>query len=142
METSKTTLDEAKSKNGKWTRTLHELTQQVSAWIASEPGWSIAPPDQIQPESVFGAYTLPLLLINSPHGKLALEDKGESLSGRGIVEFYSWTTLRRVFLLPDTDGSWQVRVDSGFSLHQPWDREHFLVLANDLGDVKDLFDAA
>lgn len=142
MKTSETAPDKAKSKKEMWDFTLQQLAEQVSAWVDTEPGWSIEPTGQVQPESIFGADTVPLLLISTPYGKLALEDKGENLSGRGLVEFYSWMTLRRVFLLPHVDGSWQVRVDSGFSLHQPWDREHFIVLANDLTDVEDLFDAA
>jgi hypothetical protein len=142
MKTIEIAPDKAKSKKEKWAFTLQKLAEQVSAWVATEPGWSIEPTDTIQPRSILGADTVPILLINTPHGKLALEDKGENLSGRGVVEFYSWMTLRRVFLLPNTDGSWQVRVDAGFRLHQPWAREQFIVLANDLADVEDLFDAA
>lgn len=55
-----------------------------------------------------------------------------------MVELYAWPTLRRVHLLPSKEATWQVRVDSGFNLRQPWDRDQFIMLVQDLIGALDI----
>ena len=55
------------------------------------------------------------------------------LGGTGTVELYAWPALYRVRLLHSkTAGGWAVLTDSGITLKQPWNRETFIGLAEDL----------
>ncbi len=117
-----------------WMRSLQALAEQVSDWARLEPGWRVDPfrTGEISEEPL-GPYMVPVVTIHTPEGRLVVEPVARNFPGRGIVEFYAWPTLFRVRLLRgDLDADWQVRVDSGFVLHQEWNRDNFIQLANDL----------
>ena len=117
-----------------WLQALQDLQNQIEAWVHQEPGWSAEwDEDHKIEEAPLGAYTVTPMNIQAPNGRLVLEPIARNYPGRGIVELYAWPTLFRVRLLRgDVDADWQVRVDSGFTLHQEWSRENFIQLANDL----------
>jgi hypothetical protein len=117
-----------------WEREVHDLAEQVSAWAQQEPEWVVGPPTpSIITEDKLGTYEAPVVTIQTPAGRLILEPIARNFPGRGIVEFYAWPTLFRVRLLRGaSDIDWHVRVDSGFILHQEWNRENFITLAHDL----------
>ena len=99
-----------------------------------ESGWSTEweGSREIQEEPL-GTYTVSVLTIHTPSGRLILEPIARNYPGRGIVELFAWPTLFRVRLLRgEEDSDWQVRVDSGFILHEEWNRENFVRLASDL----------
>ena len=99
-----------------------------------ESGWSTEWGESREiEEEPLGTYTVPVLTICTPDGWLILEPIARNFPGRGIVEFYAWPTLFRVRLLRgEEDTNWQVRVDSGFILHEGWNRKNFVRLAGDL----------
>ena len=103
-------------------------------WARQESGWTVDTPGATNiNEEGLGTYEAPVVTIYAPDGRLVLEPIARNFPGRGIVELYAWPTLFRVrLLLGESDTDWQVRVDSGFTLHQKWNRENFIVLANDL----------
>ena len=103
-------------------------------WVYMESGWSTEWEEgrEIQEEPL-GTYTVSVLTIHTHNGRLMLEPVARNFPGRGIVEFYAWPTLFRVRLLRgEEDADWQVRVDSGFTLHEEWNCDNFVRLANDL----------
>jgi hypothetical protein len=116
-----------------WIQALEQLTEQIQEWT-TEKGWSVT----IQPrpffEEILGAYSVPDALIKTPQGQLSLEIKGRGLpEGAGRAELSAWPSLYRVLLLHRTgQPGWTIRTDSGISLHQPWNKETFLTLAEDL----------
>ncbi len=125
-----------------WMRRTEELAHQIKAWVEQEPGWTMTSDEEVEiEEELLGAYSVSLWKIVTPDGEVRLEPIARNYPGRGIVELYAWPTLRRVRLLLGRDGTWQVRVDSGFSLRQPWDREHFVLLVRDLIGADDLLEA-
>lgn len=85
-------------------------------------------------EEAFGTYPAPVLTIETGSGRLMLESIGRDLlRDRGRVDRYAWPTLFRVMLLnDDTESGWKIRTDSGIMLHQPWDKDTFVTLAQDL----------
>jgi len=117
-----------------WLRTVKELQHSVKIWASSEPGWSTSEGEEHQiEEDPLGVYTAISTNISMPNGRLILEPIARNYPGRGIVELYAWPTLFRVRLLRgDSDDDWRVRVDSGFVLHQEWNRDNFIQFANDL----------
>ncbi|MGI4788418.1 MAG: hypothetical protein ACRYFS_06155 [Janthinobacterium lividum] len=131
------TLTEKKvdvSLRDEWLRTVDALQHQVTMWVADELEWSVSEGDDHQvEEEPLGIYTVTNVNIYTPEGRLVLEPIARNYPGRGIVELYAWPTLYRVRLIRDmTIGGWRVRTDSGISLRQEWNRESFVVLANDL----------
>ncbi len=117
-----------------WLRTIQTLQSQIKTWAHMEAGWSTEwGEDHKIEEAPLGIYTVTAMNIHTPNGMLVLEPIARNFPGRGIVEFYAWPTLFRVRLLRrHTDDDWQVRVDSGFILHEEWNQSNFIRLANDL----------
>jgi len=117
-----------------WLHSLKHLVEQVSEWARTEPGWQVDPLGiRSIFEEPFGTYSVSVVTIQTPKGRLVLEPIARTFPGRGIVEFYAWPTLFRVRLsLEANDSAWQVRVDSGFILHEEWNRSNFIRLGNDL----------
>lgn len=127
-----------------WLRTVEDLASQIAQWVAAEPGWSFEQIDTQEVEEVpLGKYTVSIWSIRTPEGEVRLEPMARNYPGHGFLELYAWPTLRRVHLVPsESDRDWRVRVDAGFNLRQPWDREHFIILVQDLIGVEDLTSAA
>jgi hypothetical protein len=118
-----------------WQTTLAQLMKDVSEWIQDQPGWSIQPISQKQiSEETLGTYTAPVLTIDTPQGRLILEPIARMVfGGRSTVEMYAWPTLYRVRLIRKAEeDDWIILTDSGIPLRQPWNRETFLTLAQDL----------
>ena len=117
-----------------WLRVIQQLQDQIKTWVYMEAGWSTewGESDKTQ-EDPLGTYTVSVLTIHTPNGRLILEPIARNYPGRGIVELFAWPTLFRVRLLHgEEDADWQVRVDSGIILHEEWNRSNFVRLANDL----------
>lgn len=117
-----------------WLGAVKELQRQIKIWVSDEPDWATSQGEDHQvEEDPLGVYTVTSINIYTPDGRLVLEPIARNFPGRGIVELYAWPTLFRVRLLRgELDADWQVRVDSGFVLHQEWNRENFIRLVNDL----------
>ena len=117
-----------------WLQTIQQLQDQVKAWVSIESGWSTKQSESGEiEEEPLGTYIVPFLTIYTPNGRLILEPIARNFPGRGIVELYAWPTLFRVRLLHgEAEADWQVRVDSGFILHEEWSHGNFVRLASDL----------
>ena len=117
-----------------WAQSTQSLAEQVASWAQQEPGWRVDPFSTTSiNEAPLGTYTVSVVTIHTPRGRLVLEPIARNYPGTGIVELYAWPTLFRVRLLRgDLQEDWKIRVDSGFFLHQEWNRENFIQLANDL----------
>lgn len=117
-----------------WLRTIRQLQDQVTLWVSEEPGWSVSEGEarQVQ-EDLLGVYTAVSLDIETPNGKVILEPIARNYPGREIVELLAWPSSYRVRLIKNSDwGGWRVRTDSGIYLRQEWNRNNFIILANDL----------
>lgn len=115
-----------------WVRSVGALVQQVEAW-AHEEQWNVARSETQLTEEHFGSYQMPLLTIEHPSGRLILEPLPHSLSGTGRVKFYAWPSQYRVRLLHDARiNDWTILTDSGIPIHQPWNKQTFVTLAQDL----------
>jgi len=81
----------------------------------------------------FGAYSVPALRIETPHGRLRLEPLSHALSGAGRVKLYAWPALYRVRLQHRDDGAgWVIWTDSGIPIHEDWNAKTFTTVARDL----------
>jgi hypothetical protein len=118
-----------------WRTTLNHLIEEISGWVQEQPGWSVQPISQQEvAEEALGRYTAPVLTIDTPEGRLILEPMARmGFGSKGIVELYAWPTLYRVRLIQRPPGEgWDILTDSGIKLRQPWNRETFVTLAQDL----------
>lgn len=116
-----------------WLQAVGGLIDQITEWT-QEKGWTLSQhPRQISEEEL-GSYVVPDVTIATPHGQLRLEVKPRGdAEAAGRVELLAWPTLYRVLLLhrrgqPD----WTIRTDSGIALRQPWTKDTFLTLTEDL----------
>jgi len=125
-----------------WLRVVNELADEVSAWAGEEPSWEVsAAPAEV--EDALGVYTVPVVTIQTPDGRLVLEpshyvpSRKANGSLSGMVEFYAWPTLFRVRLLYGQPGmKWQVMTESRVPLRQEWNRGNFIRLAKDLAGAE------
>lgn len=116
-----------------WQRAVNELIEQVIAWARDE-GWDTRQSNREVTEESLGAYTVPVLEIDTPEGRLIMEPIARIIfGGRGRIDFYAWPTLYRVMLLrKSADAAWIVRTDSGLNWPQPWSEATFITLAKGL----------
>lgn len=111
---------------------VDRLARQVEAW-AQEEQWAVVRSDTELTEEHFGSYQMPILTIEHPSGRLILEPLPHSLSGTGRVKLYAWPSLYRVRLLHDVQNNgWTILTDSGIPIRQPWNKQTFITLAQDL----------
>jgi len=117
-----------------WKQACDTLLRQVADWVRQEAHWSAEVYNREITEEGLGTYHVASLRIETPQGRLHLEPIARIVfGGTGTVELYAWPTLYRVRLLRDPEGSaWKVLTDSGIILRQPWNRDNFIMLAEDL----------
>ena len=118
-----------------WTEVVTQLTTQIKQW-AQEQGWTVTVGmvEEIDSRMV---YEFPPqwteFSITTPKGELRLELMGIVRGEMMSLKLTAWPTLYRVRLMNDGQSeNWVVWTDSGIPLHQPWNKETFLTLANDL----------
>lgn len=132
MSVTKLKSAQANTPHQKWLETVQALADEVSGW-AREQEWEIQVSEAEVAEEDFSPYSVPVLTIKTPDGRLILEPQAANAGGKGRVKLYASSTLYRVRLLPiDSNGGWTILTDSGIPLWQDWDRETFVRLAKDL----------
>lgn len=120
-----------------WLAAIERLNADITEWVSSQPGWSIVrEPDKMIQEERIGSYKAPFLRLQSkkPKGEVRLEPMARmTRGGRGVVELYAWPALYSVRLIGNARGSsWEILTDSGIFIRQPWNKETFLQVAEDL----------
>lgn len=117
-----------------WIRSVQQLEQDLTDW-STTAGWQVTKSERVVNEESIGTYAVPDLVIETPAGeRLVVEVKGRGpAAASGRVQLFAWPTLFRVLLLhkPGKD-DWTVRTESGIPLRQPWNRDTFITLAEDL----------
>jgi hypothetical protein len=108
------------------------LAKQIAEW-SSESGWKVTLTEQEYDDEPTGVYTLPVLIIETPDGRVDLEPIGRTLSNKEAVELSAWPTSYRVRLVyTGNTSNWTVLTDSGIPLHEEWSKGNFVRLALDL----------
>ena len=75
----------------------------------------------------------PTLVIEAPQGRLILELPPPETHSEMRPRLYAWPGLYRVWLKYQGEQSgWEIWTASGFPLHEDWNKETFITLANDL----------
>ena len=126
---------EAQKAIQEWTAAVNALLQQVQRWIEEDrPDWEIDFSSADVTEASSGSYTIPVLEISNPAGRLILEPVGRDVFGaKGRIDFYAWPSLYRVMLLRSfADEEWVIRTESGIDWPQPWGKHSFLTVAEQL----------
>ncbi len=121
-----------------WLRTTEALQAQIASWVQQESGWTFKETETKEVEdALLGNYPAVIWSILTTEGEVRLEPMQVDFLGRRFVELYAWPTLRRVHLLYSPEmGGWRVRTDSGIFLRQPWNRESFVLLVQDLVEAE------
>ena len=112
-----------------WLQAINHVIAQVRGWAESR-GWTTEIEQREVTEERLGTYTVPVLGIDTPQGKLVLEPIGREIIGaEGRLDLYAWPSLFRVMLLRRSDMSWIIRTDSGINWPHPWNQQTFEELA-------------
>ena len=126
--------DEAAEVRAEWVRVVRDLVRQIRAWVEAQPGWNVVSEHEKQvSERPIGQYAAPVLTFRTPDARVVIDPVARNVGGKGAVELYVLPTLRRVKMLHDVaGGEWQILTDSGISLRQPWNRDTFVQVVEDM----------
>ncbi len=129
--------DEAAEARVEWVRVVQNLVRQIRAWVEAEPEWSVVSEQEKEVfERPIGRYAVPTLTFRTPDARVVVDSVARNVGGKGAVEVYVLPTLRRVKILHDVAGvEWQILTDSGISLRQPWNRDTFVQIVEDMINV-------
>ena len=115
-----------------WMGTIDSLVDEVSHW-AAENEWETRVSNGETTEETLGTYSVPILTIGTPEGRLILEPMDRNPGGEGRVKLIAMPTMSRVRLLHgDREAGWEILTDSGVPLRQPWNKQTFIRLAKDM----------
>jgi hypothetical protein len=128
---------EAAEARAEWVRVVRSLVRQIRAWVEAEPEWSVVSEQEKEvSERPIGRYAVPTLTFRTPDARVVIDSVARNIGGKGAVELYVLPTLRRVKMLhDDAGGEWQILTDSGISLRQPWNRDTFVQIVEDMTRV-------
>ena len=115
-----------------WLHSITALMTQVKTW-ANAQGWDRDDSDTEIHENPIGSYTLPVLTIATPWGRVVIEPVARFVIGaKGRVDLYAWPTLNRVILLRNRNNEWVIRTESGLVWPQHWEEATFVDLVQNL----------
>jgi hypothetical protein len=121
----------SENRRRQWVARVETLIDQISQWATAE-GWAIARTERSVNERSLGQYQVPLLRVRLPSGELHFIPVGLNVIGaEGRVDIEAFPALNRVKLIGH-DHQWEIYTDSNIPLRQPWNRETFARLAQDL----------
>ena len=135
MPITKLSPADAHEANQEWAAAVGTLLQQVQEWVTEDrPEWTIEFSNADVTEASSGSYTISVLELSAPNGRLILEPVGRDVFGaRGRIDLYAWPSLYRVMLLRSfTSDEWVIRTESGIDWPQPWGKLGFLAVADRL----------
>jgi hypothetical protein len=115
-----------------WISRIKGLIDEIGEWSQSQ-GWSCARSEITMSEQLFGTYTVPALRVRTNAGQeLHVTPIGLHVVGaEGRVDLEAWPSLNRVRLV-GRQGGWEIVTDSNVPLREPWNRDTFLRLVQDL----------
>ena len=118
-----------------WVKDTRGLVGQVRQWAAL-PGWSASVEDVTLTENGVGVYSVPVLTIQTPAGRLTVQPialRTPEYDGR--VDISGYPSLARMTLLRDIGGPqpvWRVRTSDDVDWPLPWGQETFYQIAQGL----------
>jgi hypothetical protein len=129
IKVRKLSPEEATAFRDEWLQTVQDMIALVRGW-AENRGWISEEERHEVREERLGTYDVPVLGIDTPHGRLVFEPIAREVIGaEGRIDLYAWPSLFRVMLLRKSDMSWIVRTDSGVNWPNPWNEKTFGELA-------------
>jgi hypothetical protein len=126
-----------------WKSAIEDLFKDVGEWSSEQTGWEFHLSKKEIEEEAIGAYSVPVLTLDTPEGRLQLEPIARMVfGGQGAVELYAWPTLYRVRLVrkpkapaPSEEMEWVVLSD-GIRWPRPFSQETFIEPARSLLDAQ------
>ena len=108
-----------------WRDAIEELIDQITRWC-NELDWLVERKEgKVLHEDLTGEYSVPVLWIQTPRGRVIVEPVALYLVGvEGRVDIYAWPSLAKVILV-DFDQGWRILTEDRVELDQPWSREVF-----------------
>jgi len=116
-----------------WVAACERLISQIETW-ATELNWSTHRADILLDERETGPYTVPTVRVRLPgRAEIHVTPIARGIpGGNGRVDMESWPSLHRVRFIRRDGDTWEAITDSNVRLREPWTREFFTNLAQDL----------
>ena len=114
-----------------WKSEVKHIVATASQW-AKEKGWDVSAEEKLITEDVLGSYEVPRLLIHRADGRLVLDPIARYVVGAaGRFEFCVLPSYDSILLVKDDDG-WRFYSQDKRAQGQPWSREAFYVVCDEL----------
>lgn len=114
-----------------WVQAVDDVLSEVEAWCEAE-GWPTHRESKWIDEDRLGQYTIPVLLIDTPGGRLHLDPLARFIVGAdGRIDVYSFPQYHTAILL-SSKNAWRFCTVDGPKLDKPFDKPSFLRIAKRL----------
>ena len=108
----------------RWMALLDQLVDEIESW-AKGRNWAIQRDAKTIHESGLGDYTVPVLSILAPAGRVQVDPVARYVAGgEGRVDLIAWPSLTRMLLVRIGD-RWVLKTDSGVEWPEPWNQQTF-----------------
>jgi hypothetical protein len=125
------TGEDWRRKRDDWLAKVGDLMDSIKAW-AGQRRWFVDEQEKAIVEDHIGPYTVPILFIQAPAGKIHVEPIGCNIVGaEGRVDIESFPALNRLLLIL-VDGQWKIKTDSRVDWPEPWSETAFVRLVDAL----------
>jgi hypothetical protein len=107
-----------------WRSLVNDVLRDVEAW-ASDRHWAVHREDKTVRESRLGEYTVPVLSVLAPAGRVQVDPVARYVAGgEGRIDLLAWPSLTRMLLIR-TGGKWVLKTESGVEWPEGWNQQTF-----------------
>lgn len=119
-------------KRDDWVADVERLLADAEAW-AREQGWLTHREIRTLTEDLLGTYPVPSLTIRHPSATLLMEPVARYVVGAaGRVDLAVFPSYDKLLLVRGEDGAWRIVSPARREVEEPWTRENFVRLAEQL----------
>ena len=114
-----------------WIRHIEEVCQEVKSW-AEEKNWQTHEDKKLMSDNL-GNYEAPTLSVKTSAGSIKVDPICTTAPiSPELIHIRSLSTSKKVLLVRDTNDGWVLRDGPESDWQQPWGREAFFNIVNDL----------
>jgi hypothetical protein len=107
-----------------WRSLVNDVVREVESW-AGERHWAIHREEKQVRESRLGNYTVPVLSVLAPTGRVQVDPVARYVAGGdGRIDLLAWPSLTRMLLIR-TGGKWVLKTESGVEWPEGWNQQTF-----------------
>jgi hypothetical protein len=115
-----------------WVADVKKLVAEAEGW-SREQGWLTHQDSRTLTEEFLGTYDVPTLTIRHPSAALLLEPVARYVVGaEGRIDLAVFPSYDKLLVVLGEDGAWRIASPARPEWEEPWARENFIRLAEQL----------